>query len=317
MFNNLDVTKDELSDSPFISFDSDGEGISRVFDDKWDFVARRESIRYIHFNTIPLEHKKNIQSYMYELIRSQSSLEIDNHYSVSKMLRTRKTLAIVSRAWNKSDYSLLSNDIEWRCLKDGLRDKFSVPTLKGISCVLNQLYKSGLLDRHIQSQDLINLSNDSKRKQSIALPTNIHANLLQQAISVIEIYHPYRFKISSVMKEVVYYYDEELSKELKKRGLFKLNEVGVKNLSRRVVEHGNEVGSSIPDFNFTIKGSWINGIIKYCIMVVIMFTGMRSSESRSTNPTSYEIVSGIPVLKASTYKGNKGVKKEKCGSLIL
>lgn len=309
MFNNLDLVKDKLSDNPFISFDSDGKGVSRIFDDKWDFVSRQEKMRYVCFDKIPPAHKLNIQTYMAKLISSQVSLAIDGHVSVSKMLGIKKVLITISRAWDKSNYSTLSNDVEWRCLKEGLRDKYSIQSLKHMSTVLNQLSNAGLLERHIQSQELINLANSNKTKQHIALPTAIHANLLQQSMGIINLYHPYRFNISSAMKDTVHYYDEELSKELKKRGLLRINEVGVKAISRRVVEYGNEVGRSIPDFNFSIKGGWVNNIIRHCLMVVIMFTGMRSSESRSANPTSYRVVSGIPVLQASTYKGNKGIKK--------
>lgn len=309
MFNNLEKLRDDFSDNPFISFDSDGHGVSRIFDDKWDFASRRESIRYVYFSSIPLAHKKNIQTFMAKLIGFHIAKAIDNHISVSKMTRMKSVLFMISKFWNKSDYSLLSSDVEWECLKEALKGKVSLPTLKNIITIFNELSRAGLLDRHVKSEEFINLANDKKKKQHIALPTTIHAHLLQKAMEVINIYHPYRFDISSVMKASISYYDDEYPKELNKRCLLKLDENGIKNLNLRVVKYANKLGENIPDFNFYIGGGWVNKIVKYCLMIVAMFTGMRRSELRATSPNSYKLISGIPVLIGNTYKGNKGVAK--------
>lgn len=310
MFDTLVQLEDGLRSNSFITFDSDGNGISRIFDDKWDFVSRRESVRYVVFGNIPPEHKKNIQSFTAKLFFSETKKAKDSHVSVSKLVRTQKILRLVTKIWGKSDFSLLSNNIEWFKFKDSIKGKKSTYTLEQICVTLRQLCDVGVLERYIDSNDFKNLSNGKKSKQHLAFPATIHSHILQQAVGVVELYHPYRHKISSVMKETFAYYENELPKELKKRSLVKLDENGVKNLNLRIVKYGNNLGGKIPEFSFYVKGQWINIVLNYCLMVVVLFTGMRSRESRTTNPNSYLDLAGVPVLRGNTYKGNKGVAKQ-------
>ena len=147
MFNILEQFKDEFNDNPFVSFDSSGHGVSRIFDDKWDFVSLRGSERYVHFISIPKPHRQNIQSYTAKLIKIDIEKSTDNHISVSKMNRTKKNLWAISSIWGKSDFSLLSNDIEWRNVKEALIEKKSVTMLKQICTTLKQLTNAELLER--------------------------------------------------------------------------------------------------------------------------------------------------------------------------
>lgn len=310
MFNTLEQLDDEFRCNPFISFDSDGNGKSRIFDDKWDFVSRRESTRYVFFHKLPLEHKKNIQSFTAKLFFSEMEQAIDNHVSVSKLLRTKKNLWAIAKVWGKSDFSLLSNDIEWSKLKEGMKGRMPILTLKDICTTLGQLSNAGALNRYIDRSAFNDLSNDKKSKQHLALPATIYSKMLQQAVGVVDQYHPYRHKISSVMNKTIAYYESELPKEVRKRCVVKLDENGVKNLNLRVVKYGNKLGRTIPNFSFHIRGKWITEIVKYCLMVVVMFTGMRNRESRTTNPNSYKVLAGISMLCGDTYKGNKGVAKK-------
>ncbi|WP_434938102.1 hypothetical protein ACRWQN_12670 [Shewanella sp. HL-SH8] len=307
MFNTLEKLEDEFKNNPFISFDSDGNGASRIFDDKWDFVSRRESVRYVVFHKIPPEHKKNIQSFTAKLFFSEMDKAIDNHVSVSKLLSTKKNLWVVTKIWGKSDFSLLSDNIEWFKFTENIKGLMSLSMLKLICITLRQLNSAGLLNRYIDSNAFKDLSNDKTSKQHLALPTTIYSQILQQAVGVVDMYHPYRYKISSVMKETVAYYGSELPKEARNRCMLKLDENGVKNLNLRVVKYGNNLGREIPNFSFHIRGKWVSEIVKYCLMVVVMFTGMRNRESRTTNPNSYKVLAGISMLCGNTYKGNKGV----------
>ncbi len=307
MFNTLEKLEDEFKNNPFISFDSDGNGISRIFDDKWDFVSRREATRYVLFHKYPLEHKKNIQSFTAKLFFSEMEQAIDNYVSVSKLLRTKKLLWAITKIWGKSDFSLLSSNIEWFKFKENIKSSMSVGSLKQISTTLRHLSNAGLLNRYIDSKALNELSNEKKGKQHLAIPTTIYSQLLQQTVEVIELYHPHRFEISSVMRKTIAHFDNDL---LKKIHVHRLDKNGAKYFNYTMVKYGNELGKEIPNFRFHLKGEWIKSIVKYCLMVVVMFTGMRSRESRTTNPNSYKVFAGIPMLCGNTYKSNKGVAKK-------
>ena len=206
MFNTLEKLEDEFKSNPFISFNSDGNGISRVFDDKWDFVSRRESIRYVLFRNIPPEHKRNIQSFTAKLFFSEMEQAIDNHVSVSKLLITKKNLWAITKIWGKSDFSLLSNNNEWLKFEGKIKGRMSMPALKNICTTLRKLSNAGLLNRYIDSTAFNDLSNNKKSKQHLALPATIHSKILQQAVEAIEVYHPYRQEISSVMRETIVHF---------------------------------------------------------------------------------------------------------------
>ncbi|WP_024599851.1 tyrosine-type recombinase/integrase [Pseudoalteromonas sp. TAE56] len=307
MFNTLEKLEDEFKNNPFISFDSDGNGISRIFDDKWDFVSRRESTRYVLFHKLPPEHKKNIQSFTAKLSFLEMDQAIDNYVPVAKLLRTKKLLWAITKIWGKSDFSLLSNNIEWLKFKENIKRRMPLGSLKQISTTLRRLSNAGLLNRYIDCKAFNELSNEKKSKQHLSIPTTIYSQLLQQAVEVIEVYHPHRYEISTVMRKTIAHFDNDL---LKRIHVHRLDENGAKYFNYTMVKYGNELGKGIPNFRFHLKGEWIKSIVKYCLMVVVMFTGMRSRESRTTNPNSYKVFAGIPMLCGNTYKSNKGVAKK-------
>ncbi len=46
MSKQLIQLRQELAENPYVTFDSDGKGVSRVFDAKWDFHALNQNEKH-------------------------------------------------------------------------------------------------------------------------------------------------------------------------------------------------------------------------------------------------------------------------------
>lgn len=309
MSNILLKLQEEFDENPFVSFDSTGQGISRVYDGTWDYTARNERLRTVSFIAVPEIHRANIQRYVGKLLEYNMDKSTDNHVSVSQMVRWKDMLSLISKFWGKSDFSLLSNNTEYRKFKSSIKGHYTQVTMDGIASTINTLNAAGLLDRYIKYSELRVLANDKGRKQHIAMPSTIQAKVLQRVIDTVETYHPHRLEISAAMSKGIKLRDSELANELSKLHVSSLTKNKAAVLSKKVARQAHKLGEAIPEYRFDLTGKWVNDILKDCLMCVALFSGARRTELLSFNHNSYHVIAGVPVLQGKTYKANKGVAK--------
>lgn len=309
MSNILLKLQEEFDENPFVSFDSSGQGVSRVYDDTWDYTARNEILRTVSFTAIPEIHRANIQRYVGKLLKYNMDKSVDNHVSVSLVQHWQVTLNRISKYWGKSDFSLLSNNSEWRKFKSSIEGHYTKNTTDKIAVTINNLNAAELLDRYVKFSELRVLANDKESKQYIAMPSTIHAKVLQRVIDTVETYHPHRLEISYAMSKGIKLRDSELANELNKLHVSNLSVNKATALNKRVGRQANKLGEAIPEYRFDQAGKWVNDILKDCLMCVDLFSGARKTELLSFNHNSYHVIAGVPVLQGKTYKANKGVAK--------
>ncbi|MBF4359598.1 hypothetical protein EAY21_22550, partial [Vibrio anguillarum] len=71
MSERLIQLRQELAENPYVTFDSHGNGVSRVFDVDWDFYAQNQNRKIISFRNINEKFRLDIQSYLYALMQWQ------------------------------------------------------------------------------------------------------------------------------------------------------------------------------------------------------------------------------------------------------
>lgn len=119
MSKQLIQPRQELAENPYVTFDSDNNGVSRVFDLEWDFHALNQNKKIISFGWINEKYRHDIQSYLYALIQYQKETSSsDSHAAVSSLITIRSKLNALATRWGKSDFSLLTSEREWKkCTK--------------------------------------------------------------------------------------------------------------------------------------------------------------------------------------------------------
>ncbi|MDW1498965.1 hypothetical protein [Vibrio sp. YT-19(2023)] len=105
----------ELAGNPYVTFDSYGNGVSRVFDLEWDFYALKQNKKIISFGNIDEKYRQDIQSYLYALMQWQKKeSSSDSHATVGSLINIRARLNTLATRWGKSEFSLLSIEREWK-----------------------------------------------------------------------------------------------------------------------------------------------------------------------------------------------------------
>jgi hypothetical protein len=303
--------QDDCSSNPFVSFDSNGVGLSRVYDDEWDYTSLGQNQKKVIFTMFDKIHRTNVQTYVAKLLEyyKKERHKDDNHISVSWLNSQKRSIRCIVIHWGKSDFSLLSDEREWRDVKTALKDIYCIGTLSGISGTINNLTAARLANRYVCGKEMNKLAvANAKVKQAIALPLNIHAQILQKVVNTVETYHSWRTDISEVMAEMFAFKDEQHPIELKMSGVNELSKKELISFQVRVRSRGNKLSKErgIPKFKAMIDGNWINDILRDCLMTVVLFSGTRKMESLSMNPESYDLFGMIPTLTALTSKGNDG-----------
>lgn len=296
-----------LKDNPYISFDTQGNGVSRVHDPFWDFTAQKEAIQLVHFTAIPVQHRGNIQRYTYALVNYQKSNKNTTHVAVRQIERWASVLHRLCKAWGKSDFELLSNGTEWRDVTNGLRGKYSKSTLTTTANTVNALYEAGLVDRYVEHKSFKNLASEWEEKQHIALPPSIYAQLLERVINTIDTYYEQRFDISNAMTHAIKLRDNYRASELIRLGVDRFSEYEERLFGKRFRRRAKKISHTVTNFEIKLSGAWVNNILIDCLIAVGLFSGARKSELLSMNSSSYQVIKGVSVLQGKTSKGNEGV----------
>lgn len=92
----------ELAENPYVTFDSYGNGVSRVFDLEWDFYALKQNKKIISFGNIDEKYRQDIQSYLYALMQWQKrESSSDSHATVGSLINIRARLNTLATRWGK------------------------------------------------------------------------------------------------------------------------------------------------------------------------------------------------------------------------
>ncbi|SGY83621.1 Putative uncharacterized protein [Moritella viscosa] len=289
---------------------STGEPRSYIYDESWDYSGEKniamDKVAKVTFTSIKnLDNRRKIQETMFRITLSDSEL------SISRLTCIVSNLNNVSKILGHTDWFKLSDNTEWKRLKNGLKGRYVSGTLEGYHSALNKLVSTGYMARYIEPNEFRSLAReDGETQQHIAIPTDFYQKILTRCIKTIEDYHPYRHEISNVMAEAhkikseAYNCVQPLSP---KKGCKDPNK-SIKEAATRKVKLG--LAHNIPGFKFDFTGGWINDILTECLMVCALFSGARLGEILSFNKDSYttkNTINGkVSVVQGLTTKGNGG-----------
>lgn len=264
MSEQLIQLRQELAENPYVTFDSDGKGVSRTFDLDWDFYALNQNKKNISFEWINEKYRHDIQSYLYALIQWQKkNSNSDSHAAVNTLTGYRNKLNSLAIRWGKSDFRLLSNEREWKKCTKALHGVGGESTCKRIASGINALNKAGLVTRYVHKREYIKWVNPGGNEgQAIAFPEAIHVSILKTVVEFVETYHPYRHQISKAMEKLYVYQDQMYNTELKTLGVSGLTERQRETLIVRMSRTTSKWSErkAIPDFSFHRRGGVVGHI---------------------------------------------------------
>ncbi|PQJ41614.1 hypothetical protein BTN98_08340, partial [Photobacterium aquimaris] len=305
--------RQELTENPYVTFDSDGKGKSRVFDLEWDFHALNQKKTKIHFEYIEEKYRQDIQSYLYATMQWQKENSSDgSHASVASLIKYRYNLMTLATRWGRSDFSLLSSEREWKKCTKTLHGFGSEVSCRHLASTINSMNKADLLTRYVHNREYIKwVQPDAGDGQAIAFPEAIHVSILKTVVEFVETYHPYRHQISSAMEKLYTYQDEMFNAELKALRVSALTERQMRTLSTRMsgITSKWPERKTIPNFSFHRRGSWLGRLLRMCFICVGLFSAARKEELLSMNKGSYDdSLAAVPKVSGFSTKGNKGEK---------
>lgn len=313
MSEKLIQLRQELAENPYVAFDSDDNGVSRVFDVEWDFYALNQNTKIISFKHIDEKYRHDIQSYLYGLIQWQKkNSNSGSHLSISTLINSRNKFKILATRWGQSKFSLLSSEREWKKCAKTLHGVGGSEFCQSLASVINALNKAGLVTRYVHRREHIKWVNPNADKgQAIAFPEAIHVSILKTVVEFVETYHPYRHQISTAMEKLYIYQDEMFNTELKALGVSTLSDRQMKTLLTRMSRITSKwpERKAIPNFSFNRKGDWLGKLLRMCFICVGLFSAARKEELLSMNKESYDdSLVAAPKVSGFSTKGNKGEK---------
>jgi hypothetical protein len=303
----------ELAENPYVTFDSDGEGVSCVFDVEWDFHALNQNKKTLSFGNVDEKYRHDIQSYLYALIQWQKETSnSDSHVAVCSLKTYRDKLKAIATRWGKSDFSLLSSEREWKRCTKALHGVGGVGVCRHIASTINALNKAGFVTRYVHRREYIQwVSPGAGEGQAIAFPEAIHISILKAVVEFVETYHPYRHQISAAMEKLYTYWDEMFKAELKALGVSALNKRQMNTFHMRISRKTSKwpEQKAIPNFSYHRRGNWLGTLLRMCFICVGLFSAARKEELLSMNKESYDdTLAAVPKVSGFSTKGNKGEK---------
>ncbi|MDH5934767.1 hypothetical protein AB6D22_18335 [Vibrio splendidus] len=313
MSEQLIQLRQEFAENPYVTFDSDDKGVSRVFDVEWDLHSLNQNKKTLSFEYIDEKYRRDIQSYLYALMQWQKKNSVsDSHFAVSSLIKSRCKLNILATRWGKSEFSLLSSEREWKRCSKTLHGVGGEGVCRDLASTINALNRAGLVTRYVHKRDYIQwVEPDAGDGQAIALPEAIHVSILKTVVEFVETYHPYRHQISAAMEKLYTYQDEMFNAELKALGVSALSDrqmmTFIKRMSHRTKQWPER--KVIPDFSFHRRGNWLGTLLRMCFICVGLFSAARKEELLSMNKESYDdSLAAVPKVSGFSTKGNKGEK---------
>ncbi|HAW92971.1 MULTISPECIES: hypothetical protein [unclassified Arsukibacterium] len=298
-----------------ISRNSDNSPRSYIFDTNWDFLGTVKTgvgkNTAISFYNTDIRYRAVIQSTLAYFVESYKEKE-KVHPSIPQMTHWCRGLAYISEALNGTNWDALSDDKIYSTFKRNFREIIKSRDLSQ-NIVNNTVTTLTLLTRHqlchrIFSIADLNVASSKVRRQHIAIPIGIYQQLLNQAITAVETYHPFRFEINNAMCETFAIYNEEKFRTGRSKTPSNVNE--------RTLRRTSQIQHKIPNFNPTRDATFLTHLMSPCAIVLFAFSGIRIGELKSLTKDSYQerLISddkSISILKGETTKGTDGLPKSK------
>jgi len=306
-----------------IAFTSDNKIRSRRYEDLWDFTGTEATGNgknaIVSFTTINSAHKKAIQDFLADLY---CSIEEGGGITptASQLNDWKYGLQWVAKLIDSTDWRTLDNKSGQRSFKSRLKKAELGTTLVGaIVTSINKLFEQELTTYMVSGKELIKLAKPKKVAQAIAIPVAMYSKLLQQAISTIETYHPYRLAISTVVAECDAIDERVRGGEnvLIGRGgaRYQLSMGTQAVFDRCKTARQTLIKHRIPDFEPVGVAEWLSTLQTTCALITTAFSGVRIGEAVSFEKSCYTTVLShdskpIPVLKGETTKGEGGKPRQ-------
>lgn len=289
-----------------VTTDANGNAVSYVFDDEWDFSQSRNfsdvtEQRSISFKNISLNLKKEIQSTLAIFVKKYPK------QSVNTLIYKRGHLIRLAKSLGSTNWSELDNDLVFRHFKSNVKKhRYSTATIQGTLVTLNQLSLLKLTSRYIAdiktNSKKLACNNKVEKLQHIAIPEAMATNIFSCAEKIIEKYHPFRKEISAAYS---YYYQarEKFINENPNVNSKEFWALAGKNLKHNISIEGFEVRSNSNDLDL-IKTA--------CMIIIVGYSGVRHGEGLSIprdgydEKTYHEFV--IPFIRGFITKPNESGK---------
>ena len=287
-----------------ITFDENGNPISYVFDDKWDFqysrhFATSQESREISFTQIPQKYKSEVQTTLAMMLEKSPKI------SLATIKYERGNLIRLAKLIGTADWSALNKDLNFRLFKSNIKKKkYSKSTVNATLIIINQLFMLKLTTRQVKDIKSTTSKLASKTKpekvQHIAIPENIATQIFRSAEEVVNKFYPYRKLISDAY---LHYYME--------RDKFLANNPTVNSKKFWKLE-GQKISNNVDLVGFEVKPSSeeLNLIKTACMILILGYSGVRHGEGLSIGKESYKEKEyhgfSIPYIEGISTKPNEG-----------
>ncbi|WP_446891865.1 hypothetical protein [Aeromonas veronii] len=259
-----------------VTTNPDGTPCSYVHDPAWDYSGMFSSsigrTFKLNFEHIDIKYRQGIQHVLYTISHGKK-------WGFSTILNRRSALLHIAEIIGCTNWKTLNSEATYDLFKKTLKSKnLSTSIVEIIKITLNDMFDSCIIQRFITPSENFTkkLSSNRKNQQHIALPESMMNKLLSTAIEIVEAYHPYRHSISAAYET----YFTELA--YRKENGIRMHDLS--NWAKSNVKH------EIPFENFRVEGHVSNAIEiqTACWIVLIGFSGIRTSEGLSMNASSYD-----------------------------
>lgn len=280
---NINLKKINTCDASKVATkDEEGNPISFIYDDIWDFqysrqFSKSQESRFVSFENIPQEYKKEVQHVLALMLKNNPKMALETlKYERGNLVRIAKLLG--STEWSK-----LNNDGIFRKFKSQIKDKrFGISTVKGTLITVNQLFKFGLTNRLIKDLKVVSFKlackSKTKKLQHIAIPEHMATRIFKAAESTVNEFYPYKKEISDAYARYYQTRKEFLEANPHLNSKTFWNEVGCNLL--------HSVG--IDDFEVRSSSPHLDEIKTACLILILGYSGVRHGEGLSIGLDSYQ-----------------------------
>jgi integrase len=277
--NKIDTQlfKDQLSNDPIVSHDSEGFPYSYYSSDEWVFWNLNITLR---FSSLSGEFKAQTKKVCYNLTeRGELNFSAG---SASNLVSGATALQRCIIECGGNSYTFLNDDRNYRMVLAQAKSKNRKSgTWKNNIIFLTRLIRERIIDRDIGAAKEIVKSISTKGlcgnvTQTMCIPEKIADTYYSQALMFVEQYHPHRFDISETYKAYLAEY-QRYSKIYK--------------CTASINTHARRNMATLPtvvDIPLDYSGHWLSRLRGACYIVIAAFTGCRDGEIRSLNLSSYQ-----------------------------
>lgn len=294
-----------FDDKKVITRDENGDAVSYIFDDKWNFSEQESgtvlSSPIVSFQRVDKDYRKDIQK---TLACIMDNFKNKNRESAGyrKVESWKQGLVLIRNNLKCSDWASLSDDKVYSKFERNLKlhvqsNNLSETSVARVIRAMNQLNECGFCMRIPDGKKLRRFSTKGI-KQAIAIPIGMYQALLTKALETVEHYHSYRYQINDLQQKVDDIYTREMSNPHSSNTLSAVTYRVKRSIAPYLV--------SVPNYIPSREATDLTDIMSACLTITLAFSGMRLGEVSSISKYSYQEkgIKKIPVLIGEESKRN-------------